>query len=200
MGLIKFVDLPSTKTPINATNLNNNFDVMHPVGSVLITSTNTNPSSELGGTWELIDKEFKEIKIDDQTGTYFTKNETNTTSFRLYAIRNKKSISCRLNVTNKVEFNDNAITLGTLNFEQLGITRLYYGLISAVASTDGGNGVFQFGVNWETGVVESVDIVSKTGVESIPTNSSCYMHFELACHSEYMLDSACDKFYWKRTA
>ena len=81
MALIKFKNLPDTSTPINATNLNNNFDVMHPVGSILITSTNTNPSSELGGTWELIDKEFFELGIQDTTnsgsGTYFTPNTTN---------------------------------------------------------------------------------------------------------------------------
>jgi hypothetical protein len=32
--------------------------IEHPVGSVLITSTNTNPSASVGGTWELIDKEY----------------------------------------------------------------------------------------------------------------------------------------------
>ena len=36
------------------TNLN-----VYPVGSVYITSTNASPASYLGGTWELIDKEFK---------------------------------------------------------------------------------------------------------------------------------------------
>ena len=32
-------------------------DVTNPVGSVIITSTNTNPGLSLGGTWELFDKE-----------------------------------------------------------------------------------------------------------------------------------------------
>lgn len=200
MGLIKFVDLPSTKTPINATNLNNNFDVMHPVGSVLITSTNTNPSSELGGTWTLIDKEFKELKIEDETGTYFTKNETNITSFKFYAIRNKKSISCRLNVFNAVELSESDVILGTLNLEKLGITRLYYGLISNLGATDGGNGAFQFSISWETGKITSNDIIPKNDGGIIAIGSSCYMWFEIPFLSEHMLDSACDKFYWKRTA
>ena len=200
MGKIVFENAPSTNTPLNAENLNNNFDAMHHIGSIHITTTNTNPSSVLGGTWELIDKEFKELKIDDQTGTYFAKNETNTISFRLYAVRNKKTISCRLNVKNGVELNEDAITLGTFNFEALGITRLYYGIVSGLGATDGGNAAFQFGVQWETGVVESFDIISKTSSSTISSNSSCYMFFELPCCTEYMLDSACDKFYWKRTS
>lgn len=38
------------------------WDIMHPVGSIFITSTNSNPSTIFGGTWTLIDKGFNPRK------------------------------------------------------------------------------------------------------------------------------------------
>lgn len=172
----------------------------NPFDYILITDNNTNPSSYLGGTWTLIDKEFKELKAEDNSGNYFTINETGATSYTLFLIRNKKSIYCRLNVYNAVELSDNDVIFGNLNFQALGISRLYFGHVSSLGATDGGNTAFQFSINWETGKVTSNDILPKSDTESVGIGKSCYMYFELPCHTEYMLDSACDKFYWKRTS
>ena len=201
MELINFENFPNTTKPLSAEILNHNFDLMHPVGSIHITSTNENPSSKFGGTWELIDKEFKELKGKDKNaGTYFVGNSENTTSCELFFVRNKKSIDVRLNVYNAVDLADSDVEFGTIKFEALGLTALYYGIISGSGGTDGGNGFFQYSVNWETGKVISNDVVTKVAGDPIPSGSSCYMQFELPALSEYMLDSACDKFYWKRTA
>lgn len=43
----------------DVTELKGDVDNIYPVGSVYATSTNTNPSNKLGGTWVLIDKEFR---------------------------------------------------------------------------------------------------------------------------------------------
>lgn len=55
MSMIEFEDLPSTDTPINASNLNNNFreilKLVYPVGSIYMSTSNTNPQSLFGGTW-----------------------------------------------------------------------------------------------------------------------------------------------------
>lgn len=56
MALVEFEDLPSTDTPINATNLNNNFNeilnLVYPIGRGFIDFTNTDYSNYLGFTWE----------------------------------------------------------------------------------------------------------------------------------------------------
>lgn len=56
MALIEFEDLPSTDTPINATNLNNNFNeilnLVYPIGRGFIDFTNTDYSNYLGFTWK----------------------------------------------------------------------------------------------------------------------------------------------------
>ena len=59
MALIEFKDKPSTDTPINSANLNNNFDYlkdliesMWPIGRGFIDFTNTDYSNWLGFTWE----------------------------------------------------------------------------------------------------------------------------------------------------
>ena len=52
-------------------------DVVHPVGSVVCTSSSTSPASSLGGTWSLIDKE-----LTPAAGTAtVAQNTTNTSSF-----------------------------------------------------------------------------------------------------------------------
>ena len=200
MGMIKFENLPSTNTPLNAENLNHNFDLMHPVGSIHITSTNENPSSKFGGTWELIDKEFKELKATDENGTYFTINEAGATNYSLLFVRTGKTLSCKLTVTNAVELADGDVVFGTLNYEKLGISGVHFGLSGVLGSSDGGNGIFLFSIKWDTGVVTSSDVVSKISGETIAAGKTCIMQFYLSCDTRLMLDSACDKFYWKRTS
>ena len=173
---------------------------IYPVGSVYVSNTNTNPSELFGGTWELVDKEFKTLNISDDSGTYFTKNDTNASAYRLYAVRNKKGIKGQLNVTTAVALGEDNVVLGVLNFEKLGISRLYYTPSTMIGGTDGGNGVIMYSIHYTNGNVTSNDVVTKTSGGTIASGQSCYFHFDLEMPSAYMLDDACDKFYWKRTA
>ena len=56
MALINWKDLPNTSTPLNAQNLNFNFNevlnLIYPVGRVIIDETDTDYSNYLGFTWE----------------------------------------------------------------------------------------------------------------------------------------------------
>lgn len=56
MALLEFENKPSTNTPINATNLNYNFNeilnLVYPIGRGFIDFTNTDFSNYLGFTWE----------------------------------------------------------------------------------------------------------------------------------------------------
>lgn len=201
MSLIKFENSPSTKTPISAENLNNNFNEVNPIGSILITSTNTNPSSKLGGTWTLVNKEFSSVKGSDTgAGTYFSKNSTNVGSYSLYFVKNGNCIDIRLMVKNNVELSDDKIVLGNLLFEELGFSQLYYSLYSHLGGTDGGNAVIQCTLMYDTGEVSANDVIHKSNASNVATNSEIYFEFSFTVPMEYMLDSACDKFYWKRTS
>ena len=165
----------------------------HPVGAIVVTSTNKNPSNEFGGTWELIDKEFTPTDIGD----VMTMNSTNTSESKAWGKRGGHSISFNGTFTNKVTFNDTERELGTLNLANMGVTRLP-DAFRFVGFTDGGNSeIFLYLLN--TGVLKTVDIGGN--LTSVAADKTWFWSITMVWHNiEYMLDSACNKFYWKRTA
>lgn len=196
------INFTSTKNPETERRLKALEDKgdQYPVGSVYVSTTNTNPSSKFGGTWELIDKEFSELVASDSSGKYFVPVSSGTSSYTLYIIRSGKTIDFRLNFYNAMELTDTAVNIGVFNFNALGIDSLYYGAVYEPGGTDGGNAIPLFNVQWETGTVSVEDVICKGSTTGIPTGNSVYYRGRLQCNSDRMLDSACDKFYWKRTA
>lgn len=164
----------------------------HPIGSVVITSTNTNPGSSLGGTWTLIDKEFK--SLSSLTGGLIG-DTSKCDNIKTYYSRSGHNINLEMQFNNKVAIGDSTIKWGTINLSTLGISRLNHTTkISGWA--DGGNAILMFEFSY-LGAVSTVDIV---GVDSMPVGETPCVFFSQAIHFTYMLDSACDKFYWKRTS
>ena len=163
------------------------------IGDIVITSTNTNPSSRLGGTWELIDKEFKSYA--DSSNNFFSADSTNCELNSCYYTRSGHSIQMRLNYTNKVSLSDTNLTLGTFDFDELGVTSFPYTLYNIIGATDGGNALLTTYINYSTGVLTHAESTS-----TVSANNSCYLLFEVALSYDRMLDSFCDKFYWKKTA
>lgn len=73
---VKYYNIVTNKNPYLA----------HPVGTCVITSTNTNPSTIFnGGTWSLIDKNF--IPWASSSTSLFTVNSTNFTLTSIYVSR-----------------------------------------------------------------------------------------------------------------
>ena len=91
------------------------------VGSVLINSININPSNYLGfGTWELINKGFK-AETGSSSSDYISLTE-NASSYTLSYSRIGQNLKIKILIKTTIEIEDDAVTLGVINFEALGIT------------------------------------------------------------------------------
>lgn len=183
-------------------------DSTHPVGSIYVTSTNTTPATILGGAWELFDKDFKPLTYyisNSTTNTnYFTANFDNISKFSAYIERVKNNIHIRLGFATKVEFNDNEKIVGNFNLETFGLKlnslnsylpAMYY----FVGQSDGGNSCVMGYMKQDTGNIAITDVIGY-GTNVISADKNVYIQFVYPIPLEYMDDSACDKFYWKRIA
>lgn len=166
-------------------------NLLFPVGSCYMTKNNVAPT--IGGTWELIDKNFTPLNSNDSS--FFTSNSTNVTSYAIAVVRGGKSIRVRLNINNKVALTDDTIELGTLNFAKIGIERSHVQL-QMTGYTDGGNSA-PIAYLTTAGVVNSLDSI---GLDSIAAGNSIYYDFTIPIRQIYMLDNFCNQFTWKRTA
>lgn len=190
-------DIDTTAVPLNADTLDGHsidslMNKIYPVGAVYVSSTNTNPSTLFGGTWTLTGKGFKDSIGSDSN--LFT--ASNCSAHGVNYSRSGSTLNIKLNFTNSSALTDTTLSLGTLNFNGLGITQLPYTIHYAIGTSDGGNVIIMVMINYTTGEVSVVDIV---GADSMSASSS-YVNLTIPCHYSHMLDSFCDKFYWKRTA
>ena len=158
----------------------------------MVVNTNENPSSKLGGTWELIDKEFSNI-YTSSIGFEPSSNIKNATAA---FSRSGHTIILNLAFTTNTELTDTTVLLGTINYEEIGVSRLTSNT-REVGFSDPGNSVLMFYVHYSSGELSCVDVV---GSSSVAQDLTCYATIPFQFVSNYMLDSACDKFYWERTA
>ncbi len=179
---------PSAKTLLN---------IAHPVGSVLTTATNTNPAEKLGGTWELVDKAFKE-KYITLSSSFWT--NTNATIGELSnVLLTDHSMAIRLNLTTTAEITDEAIDLGKLDLTACGITELSYAVFYNPVISDLGNCVMNYRM-LQDGVISIHEVININGAHTMPAGSDFFINLVQPIRYEKMLDDFCDKFYWKRIA
>lgn len=191
---------PSAKALYNAyTKLLN---AMHPIGSIITTSTNTNPSSTLGGTWTLADKAFRsEYVVLD--GSQWTKANADLicTTEASTAARVDHTINIRLKIQPTVNLTDSDFKLGTLNLPALGVERLHYSILYGTAQSDGGQCQVSYSVDYNTGVITSHDAINLSdGSHSMEAGQFFFIEINTAIPHGLMIEDFCDKFYWKRTA
>lgn len=176
-------------------------DQAYPVGSVYASSTNTNPSNTLGGTWTLIDKDFSNLNINtDSFSNYFTP-ATGTTISYAGVYRSGHVIEIiRLTYTSTSAMADDTVTIGTLNFTALGMSEAPAYALQYASWTDGGNGFIMTQLT-TGGSLQNVDVVTKTSGGSVAASSTIYVcNFRIVVPTTRMADASCDRFYWKRTA
>jgi hypothetical protein len=174
---------------------------IYPVGAVYCCSTNTNPSSKLGGTWVLIGKGFASTySTDDPIFTPYANPNDNTSNIILeksYIIRNDSSIRMRINLATTDTMSDTGLTLGTINFDKIGITGLDMSYLAQATFSDGANGGIMWNLDYITGKLEQVDVINTGGLKPEQT---FFIEINILTRHQKMIDSFCDKFYWKRTA
>lgn len=170
----------------------------HPVNSVLITSTNTNPSSTLGGTWELFDKGFKQ-KVETFSTDYVTLNENcSAVSGNIYWHNSR--IWMNISFTPTVALTDSTLQMFTFDLSKLGITGFAISNNYFSSMSDGGNVVVTYRIT-AAGVFSTTDVIVRGSAEaSLATGYNPNVQFEIPVLYNAMLDSFCDKFYWKRVA
>lgn len=168
------------------------------VGDVCVTSANANPSDRYGGTWELIDKEFKSANVTGAKGTEYTLNTTNCTEVtQFYWARSGHTITLSIRFTNKVQIADDALTMFTINYNALGISRIWYHYRGTFWS-DLAKCLGFFSLNNTSGAFQTVDMIPDNYISAGRTDNSVSFSFNVP--ADYMLDEACDKFFWKKTA
>ena len=166
---------------------------LYPVGSVYCSSTNTNPASKLGGTWELIDKGFKSYAGNDTS--IFTP-ATNVVVDGAYLSRSGGTIRIRLTLTINASMSDTGMLLGTFSWNKVGFTGLPMGYATQMAYSDKANGGIVFNITY-AGEVNQLDVFDVSTVES---GNSFALDVTFTVTQNGIYDSFCDKFYWQRTA
>ena len=183
---------PSAKTLLN---------IAHPIGSVLVTATENNPASIVGGTWELIDKTFRYQYITlDSTFWTGTNASIYPTSTAASVILSDHMFSLKLAVQVNIPINDdNSVPLGTLALRSCGIEKLPQHIMYAPAVSDEGNCTIAYYVGTD-GQIELYEAINIDGTHSMTSGSVFYVYLNQPISHENMLDGFCDKFYWKRIA
>ena len=168
----------------------------YPVGSIYIMPTNTSPETLFGGTWELIDKEFKAIGGNQENSNWFTVNTTNCSEFTGYWYRVGHTITFDFRFKNKVRLTDDTVEIGTVKKDVIGMEDNFYFTTHASGWTDGGQCHLMAQLD-AGGTFKIVDITPDSYVAADCTN---YVSLVIVAAGSRKLDSACDKFYWKRIA
>lgn len=173
---------------------------IYPVGSVYITSANTNPATTLGvGTWTLIDKGFASAycKTGSPDEVYFTAAE-NCNDEGTQFTRGDHSIRIRQAVSMDLAMEDaTSMVLGYFDWDNIGVTNIATSIVEHLAYADGANGGIVYNVTYDTGEVKQVDTFD---LAQIPSDKTFYLDFTIVVDKSRMVDQYCDKFYWKRTS
>lgn len=178
---------------------------LHPVGSTYITSTNTNPSSILGiGTWELYDKEFASYSSTTSVLSIYTTYVSSVSGFLL--VRKGHDITIRFQLTTNAALGYADRNLVNFTTSSIGLTSAYADWNVIGSSSNNSNnidGIILGQLNGDndntTFILSSRSTVTRVSEQQIPSGSIVSFLLKPLFTFDQMMDSACNKFYWRRT-
>lgn len=196
----------------------NIFDILHPIDSIYMTSSNVNPRNLLGfGSWKLIDKGYKYqwIELDNVSGgvTWNSHNtrpsptDTSSTGQRqAIALLHGNSIEFRFRWWTNYAISDNEMEICTIPWNKVGISGSGHATYG-VGSSDAANAVFialltapatesLFRLRVDDWIVRD-NLASDQYRYTIQDLCLLSVNY-IAGNPKDMIDSFCDKFYWKR--
>ena len=164
---------------------------LYPVGAIYC-NKGGNPQNALGGRWAYFDKGFYQSATNDTTA--FTP-ATNVTCDACYISRSFGTVRIRLTLTINTTMNDTGMELGNFNWNKVGITALPMGYGEQMTYSDGANGGIVWNVAYDSGKITQLDVFDTTTIES---GKSFALDMTFTVPMNNMIDSFCDKFFWKR--
>lgn len=165
-----------------------------PVGSVVTTSTNTNPGTDLGGSWSLVDKEFKS---QSRTATV-SRNTTNFSALSVTALYDGHSITFVGTMTSAVSISNTNLEVLTQTLTSNGASALASSL-PFIGYSDGAHAAVLMDID-TAGRVRTMDVVVRGTATSIASGASITWSVTCPCVYTAMQDGFCDKFFWKRNS
>ncbi len=174
-------------------------DDKYPVGSIWVGGKNgsepIDPSEIFGGTWLLIDKEFKSTNYKDEgNGGMLSVNKSIINEYYIYSIYSGHTIRIRLAFTPNIAFiDDQTIEIGQFNFEKMGLDGFYNSMMDIPAMSDDSNGLVMATIK------NSGEITVNDVIKSTTAGKRIYINGEITCRYTEMHNDFCDKFYWQRT-
>lgn len=173
----------------------------HPVGSMYVTSTNTNPGSYLCGTWSLVDYDLAYNHLAD-SGVTWSDYYTKTARHSDIVIMGKR-ITVRLTWTTKTSYADTELNMCFIAPSTLGLTaHPFKNYIIGQADTGASLAMFDFGEvsGTASSVLRYLDASSGSGWHKVDVDTIFIVQFELMFAKNAIDQSKCDKFYWKRVS
>lgn len=168
------------------------------VGDVLITNKNENPAARFGGTWELIEKQLSRKYFSSETNA-ITANENTVSSLNAGLVVEGHILYLTVIATLKNDFADTNITIGSIDFFKIGITRLSEAGY-AIGVGDDTNAMASLVVGMTNGTLTLTEMIPKKDDGVIKAGTKMTFQFVLMTGSSYLLDESCDKFCWKKIA
>lgn len=192
-------------------------NVEYPIGSVIMvhkelsageTYEATNPAATFGGTWTLVDKAFKNgTSTIGGPNVQFSPTANNFNLSLETAIRNDHTLLLQLGVsvgsTTSVPSGQSNLTMANLTLARYGVYGLSHNPTNGIAFATHASNASSVINYWISGNGElSLRDVVTGGSSTHALNTGSYIYINVAIpipHGD-MIDSFCDKFYWKRTA
>ena len=183
----------STTAQMNSA-INTSNTAQFPVGSVYITSTNATPGTYLGGTWTLIDKQLARAQVDA-----FTPTLGNSSTASVEGHVGGHMVHLVFSFTTKNSFSDaNGSDIITINPNKFGCSGWLTYRITHFS--DGGDVLLQMNLT-STGVLSIIDMMYRGNSNStLAARAFSTCARDIYVPYNYLLDSWCDQFVWKRTA